>query len=274
MKADLHIHSVFSDGSDSREIILQKAAAVGIKVLAFTEHDITEGWQESLALGRRYGITVLPGVEISACDAETGKKVHILGYGFKSADAINALCRPVAKARHENSLQKIKVLQKLGYKITEADVLPYAHKYIFKKHIVRYLFESGQEDKIFGNVYHKIFHGGGPGDFGIKYVNAADAVKVITESGGKAVLAHPGQQNNFEILPELKRAGLWGIELRHPVHNACWQKIVLQAAADYGLYCTGGSDCHGIYSEKYHAVGSNLCPAAAAEELLKQNKNS
>ena len=151
MKADLHIHSVFSDGSDSRESILQKAAAVGIKVLAFTEHDTTEGWQESLALGRRYGITVLPGVEISACDAETGKKVHILGYGFKSAEAINALCRPVAEARHENSLQKIKVLQKLGYKITEADVLPYAHKYIFKKHIVRYLFESGQEDKIFGS---------------------------------------------------------------------------------------------------------------------------
>lgn len=244
MKADLHIHSVFSDGSDSRESILQKAAAVGIKVLAFTEHDTTEGWQESIALGRKYGITVLPGVEISACDAETGKKVHILGYGFKSAEAINALCRPVAEARHENSLQKIKVLQKLGYKITEADVLPYAHKYIFKKHIVRYLFESGQEDKIFGHVYHKIFHGGGLGDFGIKYVNAAGAVKVITESGGKAVLAHP-------------------------VHNAYWQKIVLQAAADYGLFCTGGSDCHGIYSEKYHAVGSNLCPAAAAEELLK-----
>lgn len=88
------------------------------------------------------------------------------------------------------------------------------------------------------------------------------------------MLAHPGQQNNFEILPELKRAGLWGIELKHPVHNAYWQKIVLQAAADYGLFCTGGSDCHGIYSEKYHAVGSNLCPAAAAEELLKQNKNS
>ena len=142
------------------------------------------------------------------------KKVHILGYGFKSAEAINALCRPVAEARHENSLQKIKVLQKLGYKITEADVLPYAHKYIFKKHIVRYLFESGQEDKIFGHVYHKIFHGGGPGDFGIKYVNAAGAVKVITESGGKAVLAHPGQQNNFEILPELKKAGLWGILYR------------------------------------------------------------
>ena len=161
------------------------------------------------------------------------------------------------------------MLQKLVYKITTADILPYAHKYIFKKYIVRYLFESGQEDKIFGNVYHKIFHDGGPGDFGIKYVNAADAVKVITESGGKAVLAHPGQQNNFEILPELKRAGLWGIELKHPVHNAYWQKIVLQTAADYGLFCTGGSDCHGIYSEKYHAVGSNLCPAAAAEELLK-----
>lgn len=55
------------------------------------------------------------------------------------------------------------------------------------------------------------------------------------------MLAHPGQQNNFEILPELKRAGLWGIELKHPVHNAYWQKIVLQAAADYGLFCTAAA---------------------------------
>ena len=82
-------------------IILQKAAAVGIKVLAFTEHDTTEGWQESLALGRKYGITVLPGVEISACDAETGKKVHILGYGFKSAEShkrfMQTRCRSEAR---------------------------------------------------------------------------------------------------------------------------------------------------------------------------------
>ena len=66
------------------------------------------------------------------------------------------------------------------------------------------------------------------------------------------MLAHPGQQNNFEILPELKRAGLWGIELKHPVHNAYWQKIVLQAAADYGLFCTGGSDCHGSFVPSRH----------------------
>ena len=85
---------------------MQRLLLLELRFLAFTEHDTTEGWQESLALGRRYGITVLPGVEISAYDAETGKKVHILGYGFKSAEAINALCRPVAEARHENSLQK------------------------------------------------------------------------------------------------------------------------------------------------------------------------
>lgn len=79
------------------------------------------------------------------------------------------------------------------------------------------------------------------------------------------MLAHPGQQNNFEILPELKRAGLWGIELKHPVHNACWQKIVLQAAANYGLFCTGGSDCHGIYSENT----TRLVPICALRQRPK-----
>lgn len=269
MKADLHIHSVYSDGSSTRGEILLQAAACSIDVLAFTEHDTTEGWRESIALGRKYGITVLPGVEISACDGKTGKKVHILGYGFTDTDAIDALCTPVAQARHENSLQKIKVLQKLGYKITAEDVLPYAHKYIFKKHIVHYLVDSGQEKRIFGKVYHDVFHRGGACDFGIKYVSAADAVRAVTACGGKAVLAHPGQQNNFEILPLLKEAGLWGIELKHPVHGAHWQKTVLAAAEKYGLYCTGGSDYHGIYSEKLHPIGSNLCPQAAAEALLK-----
>lgn len=272
MKADLHIHSEFSDGSDSRTAILRKAAACGIEVLAFTEHDTTEGWQRSIEVGKNYGVKVLPGVEISARDYRTGKKVHILGYDFKTSDAIDALCRPIAEARHENSLQKIALLQKLGYKITAEDVLPYTHKYIFKKHILRYLFDSAQDEKIFGHVYHHIFHGGGPGDFGIKYAAAADAVRAITDCGGVAVLAHPGQQNNFDSLPELKAAGLWGIELMHPVHGAYWHKVVREAAKQYGLFCTGGSDYHGIYSEYYHPIGSNLAPEITAAELLKYNK--
>lgn len=268
MKADLHIHSDFSDGSDSREAILQKAAACGIKLLAFTEHDTTEGWQDSIILGRKYGIKVLPGVEISARDYKTGKKVHILGYNFKTTNTIEELCQPVARARHENSLQKIAVLQKLGYKIIAEDVQPYAHKYIFKKHIVHYLYDSGQEKQIFGHVHHNIFHGGGAGDFGIKYANAADAVRAVTVCGGVAVLAHPGQQNNFDSLPELKAAGLWGIELMHPIHNAALHNIVRAAAAKYALVCTGGSDYHGIYSECLYPIGSNLCPDETAE-LLK-----
>lgn len=267
MKADLHIHSRFSDGSDSRREILKKAAACGIEAVAFTEHDTVEGWRRSVELGLKYGIKVVPGVEISAFDFKTGKKVHILGYGFNRTEAIDALIKPVAAARHENSLQKIAVLQKLGYKITPEDVLPYTHKYIFKKHIVHYLYDSGQERQIFGYVYHEVFRSGGPGDFGIQYVPAADAVRAVSECGGVAVLAHPGQQNNFDSLPELKAAGLWGIELKHPVHGAYWQRVVREAAQKYGLFCTGGSDYHGIYSETLHPLGSNLCPEMTAGKL-------
>lgn len=269
MIADLHIHSTLSDGSDTREQILQKASALGIKVMSFTEHDSVAGYEDGIALAASYGIKALPGVEISAYDFASGKKAHILGFNYSGGEHITALCEPLLMRRHGNSLRKIEILRELGYKITEDDVRRYAGKYIYKQHILKYLVDSGQEDELFGKVYYTLFKQNGPCDFDITYVDAVEAVQVINADGGKAVLAHPGQQDNFSMIPQLKEAGLWGIELLHPMHNQADREKVLAEAEKFGLYCTGGSDYHGTYTKTIHELG-HYSPAEATVRLLTE----
>lgn len=269
MLADLHIHSTLSDGSDTRREILEKANARGIKVLAFTEHDSVAEYESGIALAKDYGITALPGVEISAFDFKTGKKAHILGLNYKDGKNITALCEPLLERRHKNSLIKIEILQEMGYKITADDVWRYASKYIYKQHILKYLVDSGQEDELFGKVYYTLFKQNGPCDFDIKYIDVNDAVRAITADGGKAILAHPAQQDNFELLPELVESGLWGIEIYHPMHTAEDHEKIAGLAKRFALYCTGGSDYHGIYTKNMHELGAYSPEKATVMKLLE-----
>lgn len=269
MKADLHIHSTLSDGSDTRKEILEKARLQGIDIISFTEHDSVAEFESGLALAKEYGITAIPGVEISAFDFTTGKKAHILGLGYKTGEHITALCEPLLARRHKNSLIKIEILQEMGYKITAEDVWKYASKYIYKQHILKYLVDSGQEDEMFGKVYYTLFKQNGPCDFDIRYVDAQKAVQAIVADGGKAILAHPAQQDNFDMLPALKEAGLWGIELLHPVHTAADMQRTAAAATKFGLYCTGGSDYHGTYTKTIHTMGAYSPNEATIAALLQ-----
>lgn len=271
MLADLHMHSTLSDGSDTRKMILEKARARGVDVLAFTEHDSVAEYESGIALAKEYGIMALPGVEISAFDFTTGKKAHILGLGYEGGEHITALCEPLLARRHKNSLIKIEILQEMGYKITADDVWRYASKYIYKQHILQYLVDSGQEDELFGKVYYTLFKQSGPCDFDIRYVDVKDAVKAIVADGGKAVLAHPAQQDNFVLLPALKEAGLWGIEMFHPVHTEDDIKKVAEAAAKFDLYCTGGSDYHGSYTKTIHEIGA-YSPQKETLRALLENR--
>ena len=93
---------------------------------------------------------------------------------------------------------------------------------------------------MFGTFYHETFKNGGYCDFDIEYLDAAAAVRVITEAGGLAVLAHPGQQQNLELVPELVGYGLKGIELEHRKNTEADKEAIRQMAGQYGLFLTGG----------------------------------
>lgn len=112
------------------------------------------------------------------------------------------------------------MLRGLGYRIEPQDVLPYARGgTLYKQHIYHYLLDSGQSEALFGEVSRRVFRNGGPCDRQIDYPDARQAVAAIRADGGYAVLAHPGQQQNFGLVPALVDAGLAGLELWHPSNS-------------------------------------------------------
>lgn len=265
-KADLHIHSTHSDGSLTSREILAQAREAGLDCLAFTEHDSTRFTAENVALGREYGVRVVPGVEISAYDYAVGKSAHILGYHFRQSAHIDALCAPVLRQRNENNLKRMEILKKLGFRIDEEAIKRLAADSgcIYKQHILAYLCATEQTDRIYGEVHRTLFQNGGPCDLKIAYADVHTAVRAIRADGGTAVLAHPNQQKNLYLVPELVSDGLSGIEMAHPANNMPSRTRIKRMCEQFQLICTGGSDFHGAYGAVDVKIGEYTAPPGCA----------
>lgn len=260
MRADLHVHSTVSDGSFTRQEIVKLAKKKGLSAIAFSDHDCTVDFDKVGELGRENGIKIIPAIEISAYDFESKKKVHVLGYGYTDPRPLEQLCSPTLEKRNANCLKQIEILSQLGYDITPEKVKKYSDTCIYKQHILKYLFDTKQSEEIFGRVYKEIFKNGGKCDFDIVYADCRDAVKAIKEAGGYAVLAHPGQQENFSTVKKLCDCGLDGIELFHPSNDEKAHTIIKELCAEHGLFFTGGSDFHGLYERGGKDLGDFTSP--------------
>lgn len=269
-KADLHLHTKVSDGSEDIEAILTMAKDMGITHLSITNHDTTQRTEEYIEKAKKQGILAIPGVEMSAYDAEHGVRAHILGYCYQTTEHIEAIGRETLRSRTENGYKYIEVLNEIGYHVDREVVEKLTTSAIYKQHILAYLMKTGQTDEIFGDVYYKEFKNGGPCSFDVDYPDAVACVKAICADGGIPVLAHPGQQDNFYLLPKLVEAGLKGIEYNHPSHNEEHQKKVSEAAEKYGLIMTGGSDFHGLYEKTKTVLGAY--PAHESSKVLFESE--
>jgi predicted metal-dependent phosphoesterase TrpH len=257
MKADMHIHSDWSDGSLSVREIARTAIAAGLEAISITDHDTMAGQEEALEEGARQGLTVIPGIEISAFDPESGRKVHILGYGVEDRAAVSRVCRPYLEDRGRAVLEAAETIRAAGYPIEREDVLAHAGNsgVPYRQHIMHALADRAYTLSIYGSLYTELFGPGGAGAFKSRYMPASEAVRLIRNCGGKAVLAHPFQYDSMGLLPKLVEWGLSGIECRHPSQTPEREMIVLKQAARLGLFLTGGSDFHGLYSEKPVHIG-------------------
>lgn len=255
MKADLHIHSTFSDGSVSIPEIIEKATAKGLDAIAITDHDT---FAHIAATPKQDKLKIIPGLEISATDRNKGVHVHILGYNIKVPSIVEALTQPQLEARHRNTLRQIACLQENGYEIDMSKLRPAGGKYLYKQHVMDYLVSTGQADELFGAFYKKIFKNNGICHFDIPYIDALDAVDAIREAGGQSVLAHSGQQQNFYIIPQLVGCGLAGLELNHPSNSDRDKEIIKDYADKHRLFLTGGSDYHGRFERPHIDIGDFL----------------
>lgn len=265
IKADMHIHSTVSDGSYTLEEIVAMAQAKGLDAIAITDHDTLS---HGTKLPRSEKVKVQAGIEISAFDYDKNFRVHVLGFGIQNPEIVEKVVHPTLEARHNNSLRQVEILNQHGYEI-DIDQMPRADgKYIYKQHIMDYLVSQGKVKEIFGEFYYFTFKNNGICHFDIEYLNPITAVSAIKDAGGYAVLAHSGQQQNFELIPGLVKAGLDGLELNHHA-NSDKDKILIREYADkYHLFLTGGSDCHGRYEPGSPEVGDYLAEQSGAEKIF------
>ncbi len=250
MKIDLHTHSRCSDGSHSVEELVIRAAENRITTLSVTDHDTTESVSRTLTAGYRQGIEIIPGIEISAFDPETERKIHILGYGYRPpAGALKNLCTPMLELRHENTVRQIAAISEAGIELTEEEVRSEAGEssMLYKQHIMAVLVKKGYTDGIYSSLYTSLFKGNGVAAGDIAYVHYRDAIAAVLDDGGVPVLAHPGQQKCLDLVSTMVREGLEGIEMNHPDHTMEMRLEIIETAKRYDLLLTGGSDFHGDY---------------------------
>lgn len=262
LRADLHCHSTISDGSFTSAELLAQAQAAGLTHLAITNHDTTAGFDDAAAAAQALSavpsnegsavITYVSGIEISAWNPVSERKVHILGFGLKeNSPAIAALCGPTLRARMENTAWQQEQLEKAEYSLDYELLkkLRAASTGFYKQHLMAALTTAPFTSQEYQTLYKSLFKGEGICKRDITYVDARDAVAAITEDGGVAVLAHPGQLDSYDMVPALVDAGLWGIERFHPDHTQVdWDRCA-ELADRFGLECTGGSDFHGDFGE-------------------------
>jgi predicted metal-dependent phosphoesterase TrpH len=256
-KADLHIHSTWSDGSLSVGEIVKLAKALKLDVVSVTDHDTMDGQEEVLEEGARRDLAVIPGIEVSAMDSESGRKLHVLGYRVKDRDGVSRVCRPYLEDRGRAVLEAADAIRAAGYPVDREDVRSRAGKQgiPYRQHVMHALADRGYTRTIYGPLYDKLFGPGGPGEVKSRYMSAKEAVQLIRDCGGEAVLAHPFQYDSMGLLPKLVEWGLEGIECRNPTQTPERERIVREQAERYGLFLTGGSDFHGLYSQQPVLLG-------------------
>jgi predicted metal-dependent phosphoesterase TrpH len=270
MKADLHVHTTYSDGSTSVEETLKIAVERGLSHISIVDHDTVRGTQLAKEIGSQVGITVIPGIEISAYDFTRQRKVHILGYMYdEEAAHIQQLCQPLLERRHKNSIWQAQQLIDHGHTLSldRLDDECKTSQVLYKQHIMAAITNLPFTDPAYRSKYKELFKNNGICARDISYVDAIDAVKAIKADNGIAVLAHPGQLNSFELIPQLVEAGLDGIELNHMDHSEEDKRKVQEYADTYRLGLTGGSDFHGVFGAPI-GIGDVLCPPSFIEQWI------
>ena len=272
MIGDLHCHTTLSDGSLGIEEVIVQAKRMKLDYLAITDHDTLSSSNRAQILGERYGINVIPAVELSAWDKTRGEKVHILCYAPQKPDRLEGLCLKSCSIRTECAKDMIDKVKEL-YPIPEDAVRPYTKgsKSIFKQHIMRALVNYGYATELYGEKNDELFGKNGSCLVTREYPDVNFVLDLIHSSKGVAVMAHPYLfgGGNVDLIDDLIEKGkLDGIEVFHYSADKPEQEALLKKCADNGLIATGGSDFHGLYNSVATHIGSRFTDDENMRKLL------
>jgi len=242
--ADLHLHTLYSDGTYSPESLVHEAVNSGFSCIAVVDHDTVEGVEETIQAGLKVGLEVLSGIELTA--EYDGVEVHLLGYFIDHRSLLlkEELLR-LKKIRVERVYKIIERLKVMGVSLKAHTVFELGGKgTVGRLHIARAMVKEGivsTTAEAFANFI---------GDNCPAYVcgfrfTPQEAIALIKNVGGLAVLAHPYSLHRDALIPELVKSGLLGLEVYYPEHTQSTINFYSQIARQYNLLVTGGSGCHG-----------------------------
>jgi predicted metal-dependent phosphoesterase TrpH len=249
LNADLHCHSVVSDGTLTPEQLAARAAANGVDLWSLTDHDEIGGQQRAAAAARANGMRYLTGTEISVTFA--GETVHIVGLGFDPGNAaLREGLRATRGGRGARALEMSEQLAAVGIKGAYEGALRYVGnpELVSRTHFARFLVEAGV-CKDTGEVFRRYLTEGHPGYVPHRWAGLKDAVRWITEAGGMAVIAHPARYHftaneEYALFTEFKAHGGRGVEVVTGSHTAAEYVRYGETAREFGLAASRGSDFH------------------------------
>jgi predicted metal-dependent phosphoesterase TrpH len=249
LNADLHCHSVVSDGTLTPEVLAARASANGVELWALTDHDEIGGQVRAAAAAAAQGMAYLTGVEISVTFAN--ETVHIVGLGFDATNAliVNGLAK-TRGGRGERAMEMSDGLAKVGIKGAYDGALKFVGnpELISRTHFARFLVESGVCKDTY-EVFRKYLTEGKPGYVPHRWASLSEAVTWITQCGGVAVIAHPGRykftaNEEFALFSEFKTHGGQGVEVVTGSHTAAEYVEYAAVAKEFGMAASRGSDFH------------------------------
>jgi predicted metal-dependent phosphoesterase TrpH len=243
-RADLHMHSTASDGTLPPAQQMAWAAEQGLAAVALTDHDTIHGWDEALAAGARLGLEIVPGCELST-EVERSE-VHILAYYFDRAEpAMVELLQRMRGGRRARAAETVAKLHALGHsQVSLEAILAAGGESVGRPHIAQALVDSGIV-RTKQEAFERFLTLGRPAYVPRPKLTPAEAIGIVHGAGGVAVLAHPGLVKNDNIVREVIKQGIDGIEAYHSDHGDGQRQFYARWGHDAGLIVTGGTDSHG-----------------------------
>jgi predicted metal-dependent phosphoesterase TrpH len=270
---DLHSHTTASDGALAPRELVRLAVKHGVRVLAITDHDSTDALAEAMDEARAHPpLEIVPGLEIN-CDVQGGPdtgpaEIHLLGYYVDwEARWFQDFLREQREERRLRVYRMAARLAELGMPIDPAEVLALVKEgSAGRPHVAQVMVNRGYVKSV-REAFDRYLRAGGPANVPRKRLAPADAVAVIRRARGVPVLAHPGLAGRDDMIADLVRAGLMGIETYYPEHSATQTATYLELCRRHNLVATGGSDYHGPQTGKAANPGTPAIPLDVWEEL-------
>lgn len=273
---DLHVHSVYSDGTDTPSEIIEKAEKLGLTAVALTDHNSVNGLEEFTESAKGRKVSVVTGVEFSTDYRET--ELHVVALFIKREyySQVDELLKDFAKKKEESNIKLIEGLNKNGYEIRYEDLLKTCkNAKINRANVGAELVKKGyfsSVDQAFKSVLSK--------EYGLyvqpKRPNSLDVISFINEVGAVPVLAHPfysfNEKQLREFLPIAKQRGLKAMETEYSAFTTEERKKLLAISNEFNLYKSGGSDYHGNNKPNIQ-LGTGLGDLRVPSEFYFELKN-